>query len=64
MKRPVFINLAVDWSNAGCAHAQTDLGVPIDEAFEREGRGASNSLVRGCNPRQGVFHDYSHVFVL
>ena len=31
MKRPVFINLAVDRSNAGCAHAQTDLGVPIDE---------------------------------
>ena len=31
MKRPVFINLAVDRFNAGCAHAQTDLGVPIDE---------------------------------
>ena len=25
MKRPVFINLAVDRSNAGCVHAQTDL---------------------------------------
>ena len=31
MKRPVFINLAVDRSSAGCAHAQTVLGVPIDE---------------------------------
>ena len=31
MKRPVFINLAVDRSNADCAHAQIDLGVPIDE---------------------------------
>ena len=31
MKRPVFINLAVDRSNAGCAHAKTDLGVSIDE---------------------------------
>ena len=31
MKRPVFINLAEDGSNAGCAHAQTDLGVHIDE---------------------------------
>ena len=27
MKRPVFINLAVDRSNVGCAYAQTDLGV-------------------------------------
>ena len=40
MKRPVFINLTVDRSNAGCAHAQTDLGVPIGElctlyAFKR-----------------------------
>ena len=31
MKGPVFINWAVDRSSAGCAHAQTDLGVPIDE---------------------------------
>ena len=31
MKGPVFINLTVDQSNAGCAHAQTELGVPIDE---------------------------------
>ena len=31
MKRPVFINWAVDLFSAGCAHAQTDLGVPIDE---------------------------------
>ena len=31
MKRPVFINWAVDRSSAGCAHAQTDLCVPIDE---------------------------------
>ena len=31
MERPVFINLAVDPSNAGCKHAQTDLGEPIDE---------------------------------
>ena len=31
MRRPVFINLAVDWPSADCAHAQTDLGVPIDE---------------------------------
>ena len=31
MRRPVFINLAEDWPSAGCAHAQTDLGVPIDE---------------------------------
>ena len=74
MKRPVFINLAVDRSNAGCAHAQTDLGVPIDElctlctfcTFKRssEKDEVRLTLVRGCNPRQGVFHDYSHVFVL
>ena len=31
MRRPVFINLAVDRSSVACAHAQTDLGVPIDE---------------------------------
>ena len=31
MRRPVFINLAVDESRAGRAHAQTDVGVPIDE---------------------------------
>ena len=31
MKRPVFINLAVVQPCAGCAHAQTNLGVPIDE---------------------------------
>ena len=31
MKRPVFINLVVDWSSAGCGQVQTDLGVPIDE---------------------------------
>ena len=31
MKRPVFINLVVDRSNAGCAYALTDLGVPIDD---------------------------------
>ena len=31
MKGPVFINLAVDRSSVGCAHAQTDLDVPIDE---------------------------------
>ena len=31
MRRPVFINLAVDRSSGGCAHAQTDLDVPIDE---------------------------------
>ena len=31
MRRPVFINLAVDQPSAGCAHAQTDLGVLIDE---------------------------------
>ena len=31
MKGPVFINLTVDQSNAGCAHAETDLDVPIDE---------------------------------
>ena len=31
MRRPVFINLAVDRPSAGCAHAQTDLGVPIDK---------------------------------
>ena len=30
MRRPVFINLAVDRPSAGCAHAQTDLDVPID----------------------------------
>ena len=28
---PVFVSLAVDRSNAGCTHAQTDMGVPIDE---------------------------------
>ena len=31
MRRPVLINLAEEGSSAGCAHAQTDLGVPIDE---------------------------------
>ena len=31
MRSPVSINLAVDWPSAGCAHAQTGLGVPIDE---------------------------------
>ena len=31
MKGPVFINLAVDRFSAGCAHAQTDLDVPIGE---------------------------------
>ena len=31
MRRPVFINLAVDQFSAGCAHEQTDLDVPIDE---------------------------------
>ena len=31
MRRPVFINLAVDRPSAGCAHLQTDLVVPIDE---------------------------------
>ena len=31
MKRPVFINLTVDRFSAGCAHAQTDLDVPIGE---------------------------------
>ena len=31
MKRSVLINLAVDRSSAGCAHAQIDLGVLIDE---------------------------------
>ena len=31
MRRPVFINLAIDRSSAGCAHAQTNLDVPIDE---------------------------------
>ena len=31
MRRPVFINLAVDRLSAGCAHAQIDLSVPIDD---------------------------------
>ena len=31
MRMPVFINLVVDRPSAGCAHAQIDLGVPIDE---------------------------------
>ena len=31
MRRPVFINLAVDRPSVGCVYAQTDLGVPIDE---------------------------------
>ena len=31
MRRPILINLAVDWPMSGCAHVQTDLGVPIDE---------------------------------
>ena len=31
MRRPVFINLTVDRSSAGWAHAQTDLDVHIDE---------------------------------
>ena len=31
MKRPVFINLTVDRFSAGCAHALTDLDVPIGE---------------------------------
>ena len=74
MRRPVFINLAVDWLSAGCAHAQTDLGMPIDELifcvpFEHlsvrtRRTSASDSLVRGCNQRQAFFQDYSHVFVL
>ena len=69
MKGPVFMNLTVDRFSAGWAHAQTDLDVPIGEPFEplsvlvRRTR-CVYSLVRGCNPRQGVFHDYSHVFVL
>ena len=31
MRRPVFINLAIDWPSAGCTHAQTDLGVSFVE---------------------------------
>ena len=31
MKGPVFINLTVDQFSVGCAHAQTDLDVPIGE---------------------------------
>ena len=31
MRRPFFISLAGNWTSAGCAHAQTDLDVPIDE---------------------------------
>ena len=31
MRRLVFINLVVDRHSGGCAHAQADLGVPIDE---------------------------------
>ena len=31
MKGPVFINLTVDQFSAGCAHAQTDLDLPIGE---------------------------------
>ena len=75
MKRPIFINLTVDRFSEGCGHAQTDLDVPIGALctvcvpFEPLSVRARRtrcvySLVRGCNPRQGVFHDYSHVFVL
>ena len=31
MRKPVFSNVEVDRPSAGCAHAQTDLSVPIDE---------------------------------
>ena len=31
MGGPVFVGLVVGWSGAGCAHVQTNLGVPIDE---------------------------------
>ena len=31
MGGPVFVGLAVGRSGVGCAHAQTNLGVPIDE---------------------------------
>ena len=31
MRRPGFINFVVDQPSAGCAHAHTNLGVPIDE---------------------------------
>ena len=31
MRRPVFVNLAIDRPSAGCGHAQTDLGEPVDE---------------------------------
>ena len=31
MRTAVFINLTVDRPSAGCTHAQTDQGVPIDE---------------------------------
>ena len=71
MRRPVFINLAVDRPSAACADRSgrayrqiVYLVYPLNLAFEREGRGASDSLVRRCNLRRGVFHDYSHVFVL
>ena len=74
MRRPVFINLVVDRSSAGCVHAQTDLGVPFDKlctfcTFEplsvrvRRTRCVRLTCTR-CNLRQGVFHDYSHVFAL
>ena len=33
MKEPVFINLTVDRFSAGCAHAQTDLDVSVDELY-------------------------------
>ena len=72
---PVFIILAVDRLRAGCTHAQTDLGVPINElstlctffeplSIQARRTSASDSLAHGCNQGQGVFHDHSHVFVL
>ena len=74
MKRPVFINFTVDRFSAGCAHAQTDLDVPIGElctlcTFRTFKRASEKDEVRlltrtRCSPRQGVFHDYSYVFVL
>ena len=64
--RPVQCGLRACADLSGRAYRQIVYIVyPLNlKPFEREGRGASDSLVRGWNRRQGVFHDYSHLFVL
>ena len=64
MRRHVFINL-VDRPRTVCAHAQLIiLGMPIDDLMSARARRTctSDSIVRGFNPRRGVFYDYIRVF--